>query len=286
MLWENLYIWLIGFEAKTSDSQKIKGLEIILSLFSPTLLEEMANNSTIYKEQKGEFFLAQIIKMVINMMEKLTPIHTELFFKALSMLFYPRISKKTLPEDVLTLALKTVSLGLQKFTLKGKKCLLDEIDVEMFSEARITEGNRVTAITNLAIKILKAWQRNRGLKTHKAGTLRSPLVNEDDFSSDEEKNAHIDQVYVYADSHVCMVDSKDVFESLKPENKIKKTAIEDLTPELREFIISCIQFAIHDLILIEKAIGDKLFQSEVNLIYAEFRYSYTWSCCYSCSTYK
>lgn len=223
----------------------------------------MTENSSTIKEQNGEYFLGQIIKLVISMMDYLTPAHTELFFKALSMLFYPKVSKKCLPEDVLILSLQTVTLGLQKFSIQGAKTSSDELDLDMFSGDRLAEGNRVTAVTNLAIKILKAWQKKRGLKTHKAGTLRSPFMNDDDFTSEEEKYAHIDQLYVYADSQVCMVDSKDVFENLKSDKKVKKQNVEEVPPELREFFFACLQKALHDLVLIEKSVGEKLFQSEV-----------------------
>jgi hypothetical protein len=141
----------------------------------------------------------------------------------------------------------------------------------MFLEPRISEGQKVTAVVNLAIKVLKAWERSIGLKTHKAGTLKSPLVNEDDFSSDEERCSHVDQQFVYAKAQVLMVDSKEMFDSIQPQKKssnkanLKRIQIsaDEASPELREFIFSCLNLAIHDLMVIEKYVGDMLFESEV-----------------------
>ena len=237
---------------------------------TPSLMEEIVGNSATYKEQNGQFYHAQIIKQIIRMMDKLTPAHTEAFFRSLTVLFYPKISKKGLPEDVLTLALKTVAMGLQNFTIKGSTASGREVDAGMFSDSRLAEGNRLTAITNLAIKVLKAWQLARGLKTHKAATLRSPFVNDEDFSSDEEKGAHCDQLFIYEDSHVCMVDSKDVFDSIKPESKIHKNVIGEASEDLKDFIISCIRLALHDLTEIEKEVGDILFMSEVVFVEKHF----------------
>lgn len=219
------------------------------------------------KEENPEVFLGMIVKLIISLKDSLTPEHISYFFKSLSILFYPKVSKKSFPEETLILALNTVSLAMSKFTIHKANSSSTEIDMELFSEARVLEGYKVTAVINLAIKVLKAWQKNRGLKTHKAGTLRSPLFDDNDFSSDEEKKSHIDQFTVFADSQVCMVGSCELFESIPSRKKQSKKSLDEVSPEVKVFVLSCLQLALQDLALIEKAVGDMLFQSEVGFLY-------------------
>lgn len=201
------------------------------------------------------------------------------FFKALGALLNSKLTKEAYSYETLLAITQVTYKAIERpFQNIEGNIQITGIDINIFKDAdRAREAYLITDIANTTIKLLKAWQKYRGMNSHSQNTIISPGFLLGDDASEEEKQSDTqtkDQICVFdtENASVCMIDSKEVYDSMNTEKTNTKKTTHALTQALNHFLTYCVAMSISDLSIIESSEGDKLFDPEVdNLIILELR---------------
>lgn len=266
--WKTYADWMkSAFDQNEGSPQK---LEALLACITTSISEHVTKECGSMKTEGYVPYIESLICSILQLLPKLTTEQGSAFFSALGVLLNTKLSLESYTYTTLLSVTEVMYKALERpFQKRETSIEVSELDMRMFKDiARSKEASLQTSVATTAIKLLKAWQKYKGMNTHSQHTivLSSFLNIDEDSNSCEvlEGEENSGQVCLFENAAVCMIDSKEMYDNMNIERgRSKKTTLSN-SESLNNFLSFCVALSISDLKQIEADQGDQLFESEVN----------------------
>lgn len=262
--WKSYASWIYSNINQAIQLNRSTELLALLTSITFPICEYVTQESKKRKEEKIEVQIELLLELFINIQNCLEKKHVLSFMKAIEVLLSPQwLSSKKLKTTMLISYIDLFSQFIKSCVKSSISDKDSQIDLPIFDDQRSEDSKIQTAAIGACIKLLKIWQHRRGLPLQSRGIVSSfNFMADKDLSDDESCSNGLDSTSV--SDLVCLIDSKDVFESFKNGNKPKINKSEEMIPDqVSKFLDLCLEYCLTVLNIIEQRAGDFLFQSEV-----------------------